>query len=56
MSRDNLASMQEDNVCDCPFPSLFGIRPTALQAVAPEYLAPGALHSAYDRYRTNSGR
>lgn len=56
MSRDNLASMQEDNVCDCPFPALFGIMPTALEAVAPGYLAPGARHSAYDRYRTNSGR
>ncbi len=56
MSRDNLASMQVDSVCQCPFPALFGIVPTALEAVAPSYLDPAALHSAYHRYRTNRGR
>ena len=46
MSRDNLASMQKDNVCGCPFPAVFGIAPASLESVAPEYLAPEALHSA----------
>jgi len=56
MSRDNLASMSIDNVCDCPFPAIFGIRPTALEAVAPEYLAPAAMRSHYAAYRAGSGR
>jgi len=56
MSRDNLASMREDNVCDGPFPEVFGVQPRALETVAPEYLAPAALKSHYDRYRATSGR
>jgi len=56
MSRDNLASMSRDSVCDCPFPAIFGIRPTALEAVAPEYLAPAAMRSHYAAYRAGSGR
>ena len=56
MSRDNLASMTRDSVCDCAFPAVFGIAPTALEAVAPDYLAPTARHSPYDVYRAGSGR
>ena len=54
MSRDNLASMQKDNVCDCPFPAVFGIAPDALEAIAPEYLAPSARRSRYDPYRASA--
>jgi len=56
MSRDNLASMQIDSVCDCDFPALFGVTPTALEAIAPEYLSPDAVKSRYDNYRTHGGR
>ena len=28
MTRDNVRSMQVDNVCDCPFPEVFGFAPT----------------------------
>jgi uncharacterized protein YbjT (DUF2867 family) len=56
MSRDNLASMSKDNVCNCEFPKLFGIEPTALEAIAPSYLSPASLHGRYDRARAQSGR
>jgi NADH dehydrogenase len=56
MSRDNLASMTRDNVCGCPFPAVFGIAPTPLEAVAPEYLAPAAQRSAFDGFRASGGR
>jgi uncharacterized protein YbjT (DUF2867 family) len=59
MTRDNLASMSVDNVCPGPFPAVFGITPAALEAIAPGYLAPAAIHSRFDPYRARwplSGR
>jgi NADH dehydrogenase len=55
MTRDNLASMRVDNVCQASFPAVFGIEPAALEAIAPEYLAPAAIHSRFDPYRARSG-
>ena len=54
MSRDNLSSMQRDSVCDCPFPPLLGGPPEALEAIAPEYIAP-ARKTRYDRLRSRRG-
>ncbi|MEO8344855.1 MAG: complex I NDUFA9 subunit family protein [Betaproteobacteria bacterium] len=56
LSRDNLASMTKDSVCGCAFPPVFGIAPSAMEAVAPEFIAPGAMRSDYDIYRAGSGR
>jgi uncharacterized protein YbjT (DUF2867 family) len=56
LTRDNLASMQHDSVCEGPFPPEFGITPTPIEAIAPEYLAPVALRSRFDTFRANSGR
>ncbi|MEP6996397.1 MAG: complex I NDUFA9 subunit family protein [Betaproteobacteria bacterium] len=55
MSRDNLASMQRDNVCDCAFPRLLGGPPAALEAIAPAYIAAAAPGSRYDRLRSQRG-
>jgi hypothetical protein len=41
MTRDNFYSMKNDNVCQCPFPEIFG-KPASLVAEAPLYLrSPG---------------
>ena len=56
LTRDNLASMQHDSVCEGPFPRAFDLTPTSLEAIAPEYLAPIALKSRFDTFRANSGR
>jgi NADH dehydrogenase len=56
MSRDNLASMELDNVCDCEFPAVFGSNPSALEAVAPDYLTPAATRSRYSGLRAQGGR
>lgn len=56
LTRDNLRSMERDSVCGCAFPPLFGFAPTALEAVAPDWLAPAARVSRFDTYRIRSGR
>jgi len=56
MSRDNLASMAVDSVCDCAFPPLLGVTPASLATIAPTYLGPAAAHSRYDVYRAQGGR
>ena len=56
MSRDNVLSMRQDSVCGCDFPERFGFVPTALEAVAPEYLSVAAAKSHFDVFRAHSGR
>ncbi len=54
MSRDNYASMQVPNTSEAPFP--FRIRPQALEAVAPAYLAPSGPRERYPRLRWRARR
>ena len=42
LSRDNYNSMKIDNVCDGPFPPVFGFSPSPLNAVVPSYLLDNA--------------
>jgi NADH dehydrogenase len=55
MSRDNLASMQRDSVCNCPFPPLLGGPPAALEAVAPTYIAAAVPKTRSARLRSQRG-
>lgn len=54
MTRDNLRSMAVDNVSEQLFP--FGIRPQALEAVAPSWLREDNPRMVYDRMRSRAGR
>jgi len=54
LTRDNYYSMKADNICHCEFP--FDIRPTALEAIAPNWLKPQTPRSRYQRFRNQAGR
>ena len=51
MSRDNYQSMKVDSVCNCPFPDLFGFRPSSLEAVVPMYLLDNTPRARYRWFR-----
>lgn len=55
MSRDNLRSMQVDNVASgTPLP--FGLKPTALEAIVPSYIANATTRGRYYHSRTRARR
>ena len=54
LTRDNLASMKNDAICNGALPSPFTFAPNALEAIAPIYLSPSAMRSRYDRIRSRS--
>jgi NADH dehydrogenase len=56
MTRDNVRSMQVDNVCECPFPEVFGFAPTPLEAVVPLYIAGVTPRSRYRWFRFRARR
>lgn len=56
MTRDNYRSMQVPNVCSEGAALPLGIAPTALEAVAPAWLAPDAPRTRYPRLRWRARR
>jgi NADH dehydrogenase len=54
MSRDAFRSLEVDNVSAQPLP--FGIRPAAVEAVAPEYLRGGKPRTRVGMFRVRAGR
>jgi NADH dehydrogenase len=54
LTRDNLRSMRVPSVSGSEFP--FGIRPAALQATAPAWLASAAMRERYDELRWRARR
>jgi NADH dehydrogenase len=56
MTRDNVRSMRVDNVCDAPFPEVFGFAPTPIEAVVPLYIAGVTPRSRYRWFRFRARR
>ena len=56
MTRDNIRSMQVDNVCTLPIAAVLNVAPTALEVIVPEYLLDTSPRSLYDGFRTAAGR
>ena len=54
LTRDNLASMRVPSVSASPFP--FGLRPAALEALAPAWLAPAGPSAHFSRLRWRARR
>jgi len=56
MSRDNLASLSLDSVCDHNGLLDLGIEPTALETIVPQYLAGRRARGQYARLRSSARR
>jgi len=56
MTRDNVLSMQVDNVCDCAFPEVFGFAPAPMEAVVPVYIAGVTPRLRYRWFRFRARR
>ena len=56
MTRDNIRSMQVDNVCANPIATELDVTPTALEVVAPDYLLNQSPRAGYDAFRSAAGR
>ena len=56
LTRDNLASMQVDNVCDAAFPSASAWCRRRSRRSRPNISRPGAQHSRFDLFRAHGGR
>ena len=54
LTLDNVRSMERDSVSAAALP--FGIAPTALEAVAPSYLAGVLPRSRFNFFRIRAGR
>jgi NADH dehydrogenase len=53
---DNYLSLLQDSVCKEPFPAVFGFTPTALETIAPTYLANKQSRQRYDGFRKAARR
>ncbi|NOX28241.1 MAG: complex I NDUFA9 subunit family protein [Gammaproteobacteria bacterium] len=51
LTRDNLASMKADSVCDGAFPAVFNVEPVSIEAIVPTYLLQGREGEYFDRLR-----
>ncbi len=56
MTRDNIRSMQIDSVSNQPFPAIFVMKPTPLEAVVPQYLMNDTPRAHYNKFRGLAGR
>ena len=56
MTRDNIRSMQVDNVCGASLAAELNVVPTSLDVVAPEYLLDISPRAGYDAFRSAAGR
>ena len=56
MTRDNIKSMQVDNVLSQPMAAELNFTPSPLQAIMPDYLGSQTPRDAYEEFRAAAGR
>lgn len=56
MTRDNIRSMQVDNVCADVIATELAVTPTSLEVIAPEYLLMSSPRASYNAFRSAAGR
>ncbi len=56
MTRDDYYALLSNSVCGCDFPAAFNFKPTAMEVIAPKYLAQDVAHSNFDAYRCKARR
>ena len=56
MTRDNVRSMQVDNVCSTSIAPELNITPVALEVIVPDYLLNSSPRAAYNGFRAAAGR
>jgi uncharacterized protein YbjT (DUF2867 family) len=56
MSRDNVRSMEVDNVTNAPIAAELAVTPTAMDAIIGDYLKDANPRGAYDGFRSAAGR
>ena len=56
MTRDDYYALLGNSVCGCAFPEVFGFQPTAMPAIAAQYLGPTAEISPFNQWRGQARR
>ena len=56
MTRDNVRSMEVENITESAIATVLGVTPTALEVIIPEYLTNDTPRGAYDGFRSAAGR
>ena len=56
MTRDNVRSMEVENITESVIATVLGVTPTALEVIIPEYLSNDTPRGAYDGFRSAAGR
>ena len=56
MTRDNIRSMQVDNICSATIAPELDVVATSLDVVVPEYLLDSSPRASYDSFRSAAGR
>lgn len=56
MTRDDYHALLGNSVCADAFPSVFGFQPSALEAIAAQYLGPQAMRSPFEDIRGRARR